>query len=80
MPPRSAFDGKVGWFGGADPACRLNNETCGPGAVGSIPGLRKVQRIPANMRLVYHGDDATAPRVTDEWLSFVCKRPLFVSS
>ena len=49
VPPRSAFRGRGGWFGGAGPACRLRSAQCGGGRGGG-PFLapRKVQRVPAN--------------------------------
>ena len=62
MPPRPAFSGRGGWFGGAGPGFRPNNARCaGAGEVEvyfPLPGRFGESRP---MRLVKHRDGATSP-------------------
>ena len=60
MPPRSAFGGRGGWFGGAGPTCRPNDAICGFEGVGDLFLTPALFRESQPMRLVYHRDDATA--------------------
>ena len=61
MPPRAAFGGRGGWFGGAGPACRPITQNVRAGEVEvhfPLPGRFRESRP---MRLVQHRDHATSP-------------------